>query len=191
MITLAVSWVCDTKKCLQYRKPFSTTDLDRGLTEYSLCKGVACGEEVTHTIYICRARAGATKTLGLAVMQWKLNIFFNDTQDQLLHRWWRAFMHEAWQRQKFIWQTKKTMKRHSWFMKFLKEVRLKAAKSVSGKWILLRFRRETRTKSPYLPSKVTLAQLFNSFYVVAKRRNELQPCTTTSKISATTHKQSN
>ena len=35
---------------------------NRGLTEYFLYKGVASGEEVTHTIYICRARTGATKT---------------------------------------------------------------------------------------------------------------------------------
>ena len=43
--------------------------LGRGLTEYFLYKGVASGEEATHTIYICRARAGATKTLSLAVME--------------------------------------------------------------------------------------------------------------------------
>ena len=76
--------------------------LGRGLTEYSLYKGVASGEEATHTIYICRARAGATKTLGLAVMESKLNVFFNGTQDQLLHRGWRGIMHDAYQRQKFI-----------------------------------------------------------------------------------------
>ena len=43
--------------------------LGRGLTKYFLCKGVAFGEEVTHKIYICRNRAEATKTLGLAVME--------------------------------------------------------------------------------------------------------------------------
>ena len=43
--------------------------LGRGLTEYFLYKGVASGEEVTHKIYICRARVAATKTLGLAVME--------------------------------------------------------------------------------------------------------------------------
>ena len=43
--------------------------LGRGLTEYFLYKYVASGEEVTHTIYICRARVGATKTHGLAVME--------------------------------------------------------------------------------------------------------------------------
>ena len=43
--------------------------LGRDLTEYFLYKGVACGEEVTHKIYICKARAGATKTLCLAVME--------------------------------------------------------------------------------------------------------------------------
>ena len=43
--------------------------LGRGLTEYFLYKGVASGEEVTHTVYICRARAGATKTLSLEVME--------------------------------------------------------------------------------------------------------------------------
>ena len=42
--------------------------LGRGLTEYFLYKGEASGEEVTRTIYICRARAGATKTLGLAAV---------------------------------------------------------------------------------------------------------------------------
>ena len=43
--------------------------LGRGLTEYFLYKGVASGEEVTHTVYIGRARAGATKTLSLEVME--------------------------------------------------------------------------------------------------------------------------
>ena len=71
------------------------------------------------------------------------------------------------------------------------KVWLKAAKSVSGKWILLKFVRETRTKSPYLPSKVTLAQLFTSFGVVTKRRNDPHSPTTTSKNLAITHKQSN
>ena len=52
------------------------------------------------------------------------------------------------------------------------------AKSVSGKWILLKFVRETWTKSPHLPSKVTLAQLSISFCVVTKTRNDLQPPTT-------------
>ena len=41
----------------------------RGLTDYFLYWGVASGEEVTHTIYICRARVGAPKTLALAVME--------------------------------------------------------------------------------------------------------------------------
>ena len=60
----------------------------------------------------------------------------------------------------------------SWFFE---KVWLKAAKSVSGKWTLLKFVRETRTKSPYLRSKVTLPQLLTSFCVVTKRRNDLQP----------------
>ena len=54
--------------------------LGSGLPEYFLYKGVTSGEEVTYTIYICRARVGATKTLSLAVMEIKLNIFLNDTQ---------------------------------------------------------------------------------------------------------------
>ena len=41
--------------------------LGRGLTQYFLYKGVGSGEEVSHTIYICRAKVGATKTLSLAV----------------------------------------------------------------------------------------------------------------------------
>ena len=36
---------------------------------YFLYKGVASEEEASHTIYIYRARAGATKTLGLAAME--------------------------------------------------------------------------------------------------------------------------
>ena len=49
---------------------------------------------------------------------------------------------------------------------FMKKVWLKAATSVSGKGILLKFVRETRTKSPYLPYKVTLPQLFvASFWI--------------------------
>ena len=47
--------------------------LGRGLTEYFLYKGVASGEEVTPTIYICRSRVKATKTLSLAV---KVEYFF-------------------------------------------------------------------------------------------------------------------
>ena len=43
--------------------------LGSGLTEYFPYKGEASEEEVTHTIYICRARTGATKTLGLAPME--------------------------------------------------------------------------------------------------------------------------
>ena len=54
--------------------------LGRGLTEYFLYKYVASGEEVTHTIYICRASVRASKTLGLAVLEWRLNIFLNDTK---------------------------------------------------------------------------------------------------------------
>ena len=42
-------------------------------------------------------------------------------------------------------------------MNFWKSTAKREAKRVSGKWILLKFVRETRTKSPYLPSKVTLA----------------------------------
>ena len=61
--------------------------------------------------------------------------------------------------------------RDSWIFE---KVRVKATKSVSGKGILLKFVRETRTKSPYLPSKVTLEHLFTSFCVVTKRRN--MPC---------------
>ena len=57
--------------------------LGSGLTEYFIYKGVASGEEVTHTIYIGGARAGATKTLCLALMEWKLNIFFNDTSPRV------------------------------------------------------------------------------------------------------------
>ena len=71
------------------------------------------------------------------------------------------------------------------------KVWLKAAKIVSLKCILLKFVCETRTKSPYLPSKVTLLQLFTSFSVATKKRNDLQPFTTTSKNATTTHKQSN
>ena len=60
---------------------------------------------------------------------------------------------------------------------------LKAAKSVSGKWILLKFVRETRTKSPYLPSKVTLLQLFvTSFWInlrsSSKRETDVLEITT-------------
>ena len=50
--------------------------LGRGLPEYFIYKDVASGEEITYTIYICRARVWATKTLGLAVMEIKLNTFF-------------------------------------------------------------------------------------------------------------------
>ena len=150
--------------------------LGRGLTKYFLYKGVDSGEEVTHTIYICRLRAGATKTLGLAAMEWKLNIFFlailrinyfteggeglrvtRNKGKKISDRWKKNKLKEI---------------RDSWICE---KVWLKAAKSVSGKWILLKFVRETRKKSPYLPSKVTLAQLFTSFCVVTKRRNHLQP----------------
>ena len=89
-----------------------------------------------------------------------------------------------------IWQIKKKLK-ETRDSSICEKVWLKAAKSVSGKWILLKFVRETGTKSPYLPSKVTLAQLFTSFCVVTKRTNDPQPPTTTSKNSAITHKQSN
>ena len=68
--------------------------LGGGLTEYFLYNGVASGEEVTHKIYICRARVGATKTLRLAVKV-EFFFFFNDNQDQLLHRGWRGFMRGA------------------------------------------------------------------------------------------------
>ena len=47
--------------------------LGRDLTEYFLYKGVASGEEVTLTIYICRARAGATKTRSIGM---KVEYFF-------------------------------------------------------------------------------------------------------------------
>ena len=67
----------------------------------------------------------------------------------------------------------------------------KSTAKSSWKWILLKFVRETWTKSTYLPSKVTLPQLFTSFYVVTKRRNDLQSSTTTSKNLTTIHKQSN
>ena len=51
--------------------------LGRGLLEYFLCKGVGFGEEVAYSIYIYifRASVGATKTLNLAVIEVKLNIF--------------------------------------------------------------------------------------------------------------------
>ena len=73
-----------------------------------------------------------------------------------------------------VWQMKKKLKeiRDSWICE---KICLKAVKSVSGKWILLKFVRETWTKSPYLPSKVTLAQSFSSFCVITKRRNDPQP----------------
>ena len=57
---------------------------------------------------------------------------------------WRKNLSDRW---------KKNLKeiRGSWIFE---KVWLKAAKSVSEKWILLKFVRETRTKPPYLPSKV-------------------------------------
>ena len=54
--------------------------LGRSLPEYFLCKGGAFGEEVKYNIYVFRARVGATKTLHLAVIKVKLNIFLNNTQ---------------------------------------------------------------------------------------------------------------
>ena len=48
-----------------------------------------------------------------------------------------------------------------------------------------------REQIPQPPVQVTLPQLFTSFCVVNKRRNDLSPSTTTSKNSTTTHKQSN
>ena len=120
--------------------------LGRGLTEYFLYQGVASGEEVTHTIYICRTRAGATKTLGLAVMEWKLNIVFE--------RYSGSITSPSVTRNKgitkYLTDKEKKLKeiRDSWICE---KVWLKAAKSVSGKWILLKFVRETRTKNPLPP----------------------------------------
>ena len=46
------------------------------IPEYFLYKGVASGEEVTKKITICRARVGASRTLGLVAMDEKVNVFF-------------------------------------------------------------------------------------------------------------------
>ena len=46
------------------------------IPEYFLYKGVASGEEVTKKKTSCRARVAATKTLGLIVMEIKLNAVF-------------------------------------------------------------------------------------------------------------------
>ena len=89
----------------------------------------------------------------------KVEYFLNDTQDQLLHREGLGVTHN---------KGKKTLKeiRGSWIFE---KVWLKAAKSVSEKWILLKFVRETRTKPPYLPSKVVHLVLRS----YTRRRNDL------------------
>ena len=58
----------------------TTCYLGRGLPQYFLHKSVASGEDGIGKLNICRARMEATKTLGLAVMEIKLNIFFEQTQ---------------------------------------------------------------------------------------------------------------
>ena len=129
--------------------------LGRGLPEYFF---VTSGEEITYTIYICWATVWATKTLGLAVMEIQLNTSF----------WtilWTDYFTEG---VKGLCMTRNKCKNlcDTWKKKEISDswiyekVWLKAAKSVSGKWILLKFVRETWTKSPHLPCKVTLAQLF-------------------------------
>ena len=97
--------------------------LGRGLTEYFLYKGVASGEEVRHKIYICRARAGATKTLGLAAMEWKLNTFFERYSESITSP--RVERVYAWRvtKEKNIWQMKeKKNKRDPWFMNLWKSM---------------------------------------------------------------------
>ena len=54
---------------------YDQSHLGRGLLEYFLYKGVGFGEEVTYSIHIFRARLGATKTLNLAIIEVKLNVF--------------------------------------------------------------------------------------------------------------------
>ena len=151
--------------------------LGHGLTEDFLYKGVAFQEEVTHTIYICIPGQGLLK---LSASQkrnesWtffstilRTNYFTEGGEGLCMTRNKGKNLSDRW---------KKELKdiRDSWIFE---KVRLKAAKRVSGKRIVLKFVRETRTKSPYLPSKVTLAQLFTSFCAVTKRRNDLRPPTT-------------
>ena len=80
----------------------------------------------------------------------KVEYFLNDTQDQLLHWEGLCVTHNKGKNLSDRWKKKLKEIRGSWIFK---KVWLKAAKSVSEKWILLEFVRETRTKPPYLPSK--------------------------------------
>ena len=80
----------------------------------------------SHAYNICRAWVGATKTLGLAVMEWKWNIFLNDTKDQLLHRGWRGLCVTRKTKAKMYLTDKKKDIRDSWISE---KVRLKAAES--------------------------------------------------------------
>ena len=84
---------------------------------------------------IFRARVGATKTLNLAVIEVRLNIFW--TIPSLLGRVMDRLIHTQCRfRQKFVCQMKNNYKeiRDS---SIYEKVWLKAAKSISGKWILL------------------------------------------------------
>ena len=74
---------------------------------------------------IFRARVGATKTLNLAVIEVRLNIFW--TIPSLLGR----------VMDRLIDGQCRFSVGNSWIREFMKKVWLKAAKSISGKWILL------------------------------------------------------
>ena len=79
--------------------------------------------------------------------------------DRLVHKKCIRF------RQKFVCQMKNNYKeiRNSWIYE---KVWLKAAKSISGKWILLNSCAWNATPPPHLPSKVTVSQLLISLHLV-------------------------
>ena len=141
---------------------------------------VASGEQLTYTMFICRARVGANKTLSLAVMEINLNIFLNDTQFR--HSNGPISSHVT--KEKICVTDLKQLKqiRDSWICE---KLWLKAAKSVTGKWILLKFVREARTKPPTSPPKLLCRFcwfLFTSFWInlrsSAKREIDVLEITT-------------
>ena len=124
---------------------------------------------------ICRARVEATKTLGLAVMEIKLTdiFFWNETQFRRSNGPKRVQRVYSWHvtRPKICVTGEKQLKdiRDSWIYE---KVWLKAAKSISGTWILLKFERETLTQPPYLPSKLLCHSCrfqFTSFWILNLR----------------------
>ena len=121
----------------------------------------------------------ATKTLGLAVMEIQLNTsFWSILGTDYFAEGGKGLCMTRNECKNLCATWKKKEISDSWIYE---KLWLKAAKSVSGKWVLLKFVRETRTKSPHLPSKVTqlsVASFWINLRSSSKRETDVLEITT-------------